>query len=569
MRFRQFMQDSQGAIAVLVLLLFPVLMLVGGLATDISLGNAQKRYVQSQADLAAQSAARYLPDAAKVRERARSVVRANDRYGTITLSDADIVLGSYNRSTREFTPHPNQANPVGSSAVRVQVPSPFRPLLLSPILQDEDLTVRRAAVGVRNDVIVYTLRNSLLSVDTSASILDPLLRNVLGVELAAHVAGYRGLADLEVSVNDLLGLGESVLSAEANVGLVTFNDVLNAPIQLNSLLGLQPLGGALTQRSAGSAPTTLRLLNILHLSPGLAHAQVGDILPDVKINAFDLVTAMLGLAGAQVPDQHRVNVGLGLNLSPLANAALSVGVLSQPVTVVARLTDSPLPSATIEQANVGLRADVLDMNRVGLPKLIELKLALSAIRATAQPTAFNCMATGNQGLADFTVTPSLAGLTLQLEVLKSPDESDEMFEGNILTWALTGLAQIGVDSGVSSPQTLVADPQAVRITANQFAARQPVVVSMTSLLAPLASSITSAVTNLRLRIVLLGGVTGLDAVISSAVNLLSPVILAPLRLLLSPLLNGITSGLLRSLGVRVLPAELVLQDYSCGGALVQ
>lgn len=566
---QKFIHDTQGAIAVLVLLLFPLLALIGGLATDVTMLNAQKRYVQSQADLAAQSAARYLPDVAKVRTTARQVVLRNPRYGLTTLTDADIQLGSYDRATGLFTPNPNQVNPTGSTAVRVLVSSEFDPVLLKPLLADENLTIRRKAVGTQSDIIVFSLRNSILSVDTSASVLDPLLRNILGVELSAAVVGYRGLANAEVSLNNLLGLGRNALDLGTSAGVLTFNDVLNAPIQLTSVLGMDPLGLLLTRRGTPSAPASLGLGSLLLLSPGLANAKIGDVLPDINVSAFDLVTAMLGLAGARVPDAHRVNVGQGLNLGPLANTSLTVGVLSQPVIVAARMSDRPLPSATIEQANVALTADVLDLSVAALPKLIGLNLSLGAIRAEAVPVSLNCAATGGQTLASFTVTPSLASLSVQMGVLKTTAETNDVISRNPALWLLRGLVQISIDSDASTPQTLLGTPQTVTITANQFTNRQAVVVSTNGLLVPLSASLSSVISSLKVRLVVLGGVTGLDSLLSTFLTMATNLVLTPLKATLAPMADGIATGVLRILGVRVLPAELVLHDVSCGGKLVQ
>lgn len=560
-RFRTFLRDSQGAVTVFFVILFPLLLLIGGLATDVTMLNAQKRYVQSQADLAAQSAARHLPDAAAVRGVARSVVARNARYGEIVLADADILLGSYDPGDGTFAPHPNQSNPVGSNAVQVVVPSPFRPVLLRPVLQDENITIRRAAVAVQNDIIVFSLRNSLLGVNTQASVLDPLLQNVLGLRLATHVAGYRGLADARVGLNNLLGLGAEALNLGIDAGVVTFNDVLNAPIRLSSLLGLDPLGSLLTPSGAGSAPATLLLGDLLKLSPGLAEAHIGDVLPDISVNALDLVTAMLGLAGAKLPDDERLEIGLGLNLGPLANLDLTVGLLSQPVTVVARMSDSPLPAATIEQADVEISADVVDLGAAGLPTLIGLDLDLGAIRARAEPNALHCNATGGQTLAEFTVTPSLADLGLSARVLQSRVDSH-------ISAALRGLVSITIESHQAG-RNLVGTPQRVAISHQQFQTGEGVTVGLTSLFGPLRDAVRQLINGLEIKVTLLGGLLGplLNILLNSVLGIITNLVLVPVLSLLAGALDGIVMGLLQILGVQILPAELVVHDFSCAGKL--
>jgi uncharacterized membrane protein len=559
---RNFLDETSGAITIFVVLLFPILMLIGGLATDVSLLNAQKRHVQSQADLAAQSAARYLPNKIRADEVAREVVLANSgTYDPIPIEAPVVTFGNFS-AANGFVPESAGGTPV--NAVKVLVPSTYNPLLLTPLLEDEDLQVRRDAVGLQQNVVVFTLRNSLLSVDTSESILDPLLESVLGLSLSASLVGYQGLADARVDLNDLLSLGTDVLDLGLDISALTFNDVLNASVELTSLLGLDPLGLLLAPVSASTAPSTLELGDLITLSPGLLDAHVGDVLPDVSLNAFDLVMAMLGLAGAEYPDDARVEVGLGLALDPLANIALSVGLLSPPVTAVALIGDAPPPKALIEQANVDLSVSVLDLGAIGAPTLITLDLGLGAIRAEAVPESLTCRATGAETLAEFTVTPSLADLSLSAGVLQSRID-------NLISGLLSGLVSITIESEVAEGAPILGTPQRIAISHQQFESRQGVEVSLTGLIDPLLTSVTQLINGLELNVTLLGGLLGplLNGLLNTLLNTVTNVVLVPVQALLAPLLDDIVMSLLTILGAQVLPAELFLDDYSCGSRLVQ
>lgn len=559
---RRFFDETSGAITILVVLLFPILLLIGGLATDVSLLNAQKRHVQSQADLAAQSAARYLPDKVRADQVAREVVTANPgKYDPVPANAPVVTFGNFSPDDG-FVPESAGGTPV--NAVKVQVPSTYNPILLAPLLDGERRQIHRDAVGLQQNVVVFTLRNSLLSVDTSESLLDPLLQNVLGLGLSTSLVGYQGLADARVDLNDLLSLGSDVLDLGLDISALTFNDVLNASVELASLLGLDPLGLLLTPVSASTAPSTLQLGDLIALSPGLLDAHIDDVLPDVSLNAFDLVMATLGLAGAQFPDDARVELGLGLDLGPLANVALSVGLLSQPVTAVALIGDVPPPKALIEQANVDLSVNVLDLGAIGAPTLINLDLGLGAIRAEAVPESLACRATGAQTLAEFNVTPSLADVNLSAGVLQSRID-------NAITGLLRGLVSITIESHTQESSPILGTPQRVAITHQMFQNREGVEVSLTGLVGPLLSSLNELINGLELNVTLLGGLLGplLNGLLNTLLNTLTNVVLIPVQALLAPLLDGIVMSLLQILGVQVLPAELFLDDYSCGSALVQ
>jgi len=69
--------SETGAVSVLFMILLPVLLLAGGLAIDVMALNAERRYVQAQADLAALAAARHMAGAAGARQAARQTVASN------------------------------------------------------------------------------------------------------------------------------------------------------------------------------------------------------------------------------------------------------------------------------------------------------------------------------------------------------------------------------------------------------------------------------------------------------------------------------------------------------------
>ncbi|MDZ4394201.1 pilus assembly protein TadG-related protein, partial [Cypionkella sp.] len=463
-RAKAFRRQTNGSISAFFAIIFPVLLLIGGLATDVTLLNAQKRYVQSQADLAAQSAARYLPDVTKTRSVARAVVSANAGYGNITIADTDILFGSYTNAGG-FIAAANQNNPTGATAVKVTVPSPFQPLLLAPILSDENMTIRRSAVGQQQSVIVFTLRNRLLSVNTRRSTLDAVL-GPLGLGLTANALSYEGLANTRVKVDDLLGLATIGLATDT----LTFDDVLNLPVTMPSLLGgLVGLGGLPPSAVPGSgvASDTVTLGEILAMSPTLLDLKVGDVLPDVSLNAFDLLMAFAGLASGPT---ERLSVTTGLDLSPLASVALQLGLIRPPVTAMGVIGDAVPVSAHVAQVEASLSANIVS----GLAR-VNLDLALGDARATA--LSVNCMAINpSDTLAVFEVATAPATIGLDLQLLQLVNGKVKTADGNPIAVA-----------GATYP--------AFAIRLDQF--RQPVPVNNPISLTTVRNSLSSVLTSLK------------------------------------------------------------------------
>lgn len=548
---RRFRTEDMGAIAAFVAVVFPVLLLVGGMATDVSLLNAQKRHAQSQADLAAQSAARYLPDAAKVRSVAREVVLTNATYGALTLRDDQIELGSYAPQTG-FVRATNQANPVGATAVRVNVASPFEPILLKPVLSEQNLLIQRRAIGAREGVVVFTLRNRLLSLNTREAALNSLL-GPLGLGLTLNVLGYEGLANARVKLDKLLGLVSLGLAAEA----VTFNDVLELPLTMPILLPklLQTPGFPSGSLAPGVAPSKqVTLKEILNVSPSLLHAKIADILPNLTVNAFDLVMAYLGLAAN--PTQ-RLGVATDIKLDPLASLSLELGLIRPPVIAIGRIGDRPPPTARVSQLSALVNANVL---QAGAAPLLRLVANLQVGSAEARAVSLNCSAQRNSDiLAAFDADTAPLNLSLRLSVYDTRSE---------------------VPPKDVTPYPLAGKTQRINVRLDQF--RKPVPISnpltVTGLLSGISSVLDDFKANLTNQTRTCRGLIGIllcplvwlyDVTLGALIDVLKGII-AGLTWVLEALgVDKVLQALLRLLGIELAQAELILDDYSCNTRLLE
>ncbi|MPQ95998.1 pilus assembly protein TadG-related protein [Thioclava sp. JE_KL1] len=533
---RSFVYSERGSITILWLLLIPAMLLVGGFATDISMINAQKRYVQSQADLAAQSAARHLPNLSEARTIAQEVVSANDKYGNVPLGSTDVTFGSFDSKTGTFTAAPVQTDPTGVTAVKVSVPSNFAPFLLAPVMQNGNYVIRRSGVAARRGAISFTLRNRLLGIDTSRSILDPLLNDGLGLGVSAKLLDYSGLANTEVGINQLLGLVSSRIGLDA----VSYEDLLKAPIALDTLIGgLTDLNGLPTGVSS-NATNTVSLGSLLALSPNVLQAEIGQVLPDIKLNVFDLLAAIVSVDGSN-SGVDLVNVPLSLQIPHLAAVDVVVSAIHPAVTALGFIDDVPPVEARLAQLHAKVKTELAGIVSVGLD--------LHGGGATATAQTLNCGAiSGNDTLATFDVKTAALKIKLTTSLLN-------LINGKSLEQSAS-IPVLGDEQTISVRKDQVG--KAITIQNNLHLST--ITTALSDLLVQLQQSTTDEKTSCGLLSCLLGPILDLVNGIISALNS----ILANLGFL-----DDLVNGLLSALGVSVAQADLIVNDYTCTGTLVQ
>lgn len=539
LRAHWFKHEDAGAISLLFLLLFPLIVFVGGIATDIAQLNTQKRHIQGQADMAAQSGARYLGDAAEVRRVVRAVALANERFPTVAIADSDIEFGVFTAENVFKTDGIDQSTGVGADAIRVTVRSDFEPMLLAPFINLDQSRVVRRAVGQQSALVAFTLRNRLLSLDTRRSILDPLVGQILQVD--TNLLDYDGLLNTRVGLQELLGLA----SLGANISALTFAELLNvavgAPDVVSTISSGLPTGA---MARAGD----LQLGQILNLSPRLAEADLGSLVPDLSINAFDLLTT---LARLRLSQGDPLSVATGLNLSPLAAVVLQLTVIDPGKSVIGFIKDTPPLTAHVAQIDARLSADVAS--------LVRLDLDLKGATAAATLLTLNCNASEPADtLATFSVETSAASLGLTASLLDSrPDTSTK--------------------AGI--PVTIAGSTQTVSVTLGQYQNREPVPVQSVIQVSSLTASLSSILSNLRSDLEAersrCGGLLGflvcpLISLVSNLLSILANLINSLTSLIANTLLiDNVVQALLDLLGVRLAQAEIFLDDYKCGSRLAQ
>lgn len=402
----RFLRAEGGALTVLMVVLLPVLLFGAGLAIDLTHANSQRRYVQAQADLAAMSGAMHFASADSVRAAARATIAANHRYPAFEVPDAQIVLGAAGPQGA-FQPAADQQSLDGVDAVQVIVRSPVRLFVLGLFMDTANLTIRREAVAaVQTPRVSFALSNCLLNL----RLLEPILRPLLDSRVDVLCSG-RG-------IDTRLSLFPTLLDIAARADLVTpggapltWGTILDADLPVSDVLEV------LTGQPVPPSPHAIRLGEVLYLPADLRGATVGSIVPQIHLQAADLI-----LASAEILGQRILNLEVGLGLGGLASARAAVRI-SDPRKIVlgARPGD---PNAVARTSQIEL-----DIRELNILNLFALKLRVIVANASAALSAegAGCAPGPAATVAVFDpVDASLLDVQLNLRVLNLPSGQEAL-----------------------------------------------------------------------------------------------------------------------------------------------
>jgi Flp pilus assembly protein TadG len=395
---RSFRHQQDGIVSVLLVILLPLLILVAGIAIDLSSIAAQKRYVQGQADLGALTAIRHFDTASGMRTAARKTIEKNDRYPTLPILDSQIEIGTARRA--DFEAAGDQSSLVGNNAVRVTVRSKAVLYILPLFTRADEASVARVAVASQSPRVSFALSNCLLSLN----LLRPLLQPLMGAQVDVLCSG-RGI-DTQISGQGLLqSLQSSAHILTPSGSEATYGDILDANLPVSSVLG-----------SAFGIPIantgeSIRLKDVMYLAPDLRSLRISQPLPPMNLNAADIAFASAELLGKRV-----ATVQTGLSLPSIGTVQAKVTVGDPRQIVLGAVPGDPDAIARTSQIRVELPA-------VKIANLFNLTLELNVANASAKLSdeGATCSENPSTVVAVFDpVTASLLDLDLRVEVLGLP-----------------------------------------------------------------------------------------------------------------------------------------------------
>lgn len=394
---RAFDRGDRGAVLPLMAVAIGVLILAAALAVDIGRETDTNRNLQSIADLASIDAVRSMTGDTAANQQAvveavALLSAARNSHGGV--DDVLTVELGFVDDTGTFTPAAPTEVP---NAVRVTADRP-----IDFIFANGGQDLSRRAVATRSAMAALTIGSFAASLD-AASV--PLLNDVLGSQLGGPVTldliSYRGLADADITLDELAvaaGLGSVDDLLVADVTAAEFLTILaTALTNRGDVDALAALGPVTLLQAAATAPATVRLGDLLGVD--LANTAAAAI---VDLTVSDLVQVV----ATAVNGNHLLNLDAVASLSDLIPGVVSASVKA---TVIEgkQLLIGP-PGTTASTSQIRLYIDLVLLDVLGAP--VHLPLSIDVARATAQLLAVDC--TGGTTAVVTDVDPSLATIRI-------------------------------------------------------------------------------------------------------------------------------------------------------------
>lgn len=439
----RFFEREHGVISVATAIILPALFMVSGIAIDISDLNAQRKFVQNQADLASLSGIRNLSDVSTARGAAVSTVLSSQSFVMSKPADGDVLFGRIDPEAG-FIAHENQSSLDGVTAVRVIARSPARfPVLGRFFFREVQPLVSRPAVSVAQPRVSFSLSNCLLSLHLLNGLLEPLL----GAEADLLCSG-EGLR-----INALTLMGELAARGRFLSPATTYGDVLDAEFPLVDILDAAygQTTGLTPREMPDFASEPLRLGDFLHVAPGLRAAKVSNtVLPPLEFYFADLVFGSLEVLGTRV-----IDLQAKLALGEVAGASVALRISEPRVVVLGAVPGDP--EAVARTAQIRLKVEDLQLS----PLLrLSLGLNVASSSATLSPAGRHCSPKDQDLAAVFApVSADLldADLALQLSPVPGIFPPGLLRQTRLMESSTTSLEFTHEDVAAGTSKTLRAD----------------------------------------------------------------------------------------------------------------
>lgn len=303
---RRFSKDESGVVIIIAALMLTVLMGFMALAIDVGLLYFQQKKLQTEADLAAVSAASNLWS-----EPGKHALETLDGNGLTPDALTDIRYGRFIR-TQDATLDPGRSwVEEGDNAAQVTLNKGV-PLYFAQIFLDQDTTqIKAEATAARYDSASFSLGSRLVRINEG--LLNAVLSAALGTTVGLDVLDYEALANADI---DLLSFSDALASRlDVTAG--------NYEVLLTKEADLTDIAGALLDTGLGEEVTTAlttiinsgtsELLNVsdLILIKGEdVKALAPDLLPKITVQALDLLKASVDIINAERHIESDLDVGI-------------------------------------------------------------------------------------------------------------------------------------------------------------------------------------------------------------------------------------------------------------------
>ncbi len=585
-------KQQQGAIGLFGVLTLMMAVLFVAVAVDSGRMWMVKRQLQNVADMAAIAAGGQAGGCGQgggsniqqqlIVAAAQSAAMANGFQGDLAAAPNAVQLGTY--ATNDSGVRTFMASNTERRAVRVlatrEIPSS---LFAGGIFNQRILLQAEAMAAIRTPFAAFRVGSTAAAIDTAESaLLNNLLGRVLGSNLSLRAIDYRGLANTNVTLLDLVRAGDA---RDLNVGSVS--ELLNAPVALNNFMqilnlavtqeGSQAslLGGvdrglvqsALSQLLGSVNTTQVRLGNILQVSNPDSSAVAAT-----GINLLSLIqTAALVANG-----NNFINLPLGVNLLGLANISTSIQVIEPPQLVIGPPAVQGGAACTIARtAQVRVNTMVSTANLLGTSVDLMLRVQVAQGRAELR----SIVAQGANTHVTMDTYPGLATVALTNTAGNAPARINV----GVNALGLLGLSVLKADIQLNVPLTQPAPGNLVFDVAHPVTRVDSCVANQSlpqcrNTYAGLGQSLnglTSSSTALRLNVCTAGisllGIPLLEVCTERLVgdlvnNVLKDVVVGLVVPLLANVSTTVVDPLLKLLGINIAGMTVILDDVSLRAA---
>lgn len=380
---RRFFHDKRGNIAIMsagVLLL-----IVGCAALGVDVGTifADRRKVQSAADLAAIVAA---SDITRASAAATAAVTKNN-YASFSLLAVEPGVYKADASLTPAQRFVAAATPANAVRVKMQTQTP---LYFGKVLTGaSNFTINTTAIASTTQMASFAIGSRLASVN--GGLLNSLLGGMLGTTLNLSVMDYQALIDAKINVFDFM----SALATKINVSGVTYNSLLSTNVKVADIVsamvtaqtaanGLNAATTALSNVSLAMAGITQTITPRALVNAGPYGEMIVGQQPKngVTISAFD----MLAATGALANGTNQIAANVNLSLPGIASVTLMATVGERPVGTSWVTVGSAGATVHTAQTRILLQIQLIgsgSVSVVNLPVYVEIASGTATLNSVS------------------------------------------------------------------------------------------------------------------------------------------------------------------------------------------
>lgn len=542
-------RQQHGAIGVFGVVVLLLAIVFTAVTVDSARLWAQKRKLQSIADMAAIDGAKEVGGCplgtdtvmkARVANAAQASALANGYIGNLitTPNVVDVGTTQPNMSTgvRNFTSATAQRQSVWVRATR-EVPAS---LFAGGLFKGNIVISADAVAPTRSSFASFQVGSTTATLNASdSSLLNALLGKVLGTTLNLSLASYQGIANSQLTLLNL------IQARGTTVGSV--NDLLNLNVSLKDFMQLVSVAAG-QSGATSNAQVVADLANLATKTVNTTNLKIGDVLkvanpdPNAVLGAGINILSLLNTAVLVANGNNAIGLPLGVSIPNLTSIDIKAYVVQPPQLVIGPAAFSGGPACTIARtAQVRVETSVNQPGILNIIAGIDLKLVVEVAPGRAELMGITTQSNGQTNVR-IDAYPGLASLRL----------TDNAGSGPALVKAVGPLvyAEVGLNAPLvqPTPNTMTFNlthpvKNNLPVSANSFGSTGQSVAGL------------AASGNLNINVCALGLCLG---------NVINALVTPTLNAVVIPLLAAVTANvvdpLLKLLGVNVAGVTVVLTD---------